>query len=120
MTASQPPHHTSAPDPTVTTAGPPPAPTDHSLKQTERPHPLTPFVRGWLIFVAIAIGWGREIVTSAGEDQLSAGGLTWIEVAGDRKALDNRLGDAQLPVRVVDGPVGVVAMGIGERELRNP
>ncbi len=78
MTASQPPQHTSAPDPAVTTAGPPPVPTDRSFKQTERPHPLTPFVRGWLIFVAIAIGWGREIVTSASEDQFDAGGLSWI------------------------------------------
>jgi putative membrane protein len=78
MTASQPPQHASAPDPSVTTAGPPPGPTDRSLKQTERPHPLTPFVRGWLIFVAIAIGWGREIVTSAGDDQFDASGLTLI------------------------------------------
>ena len=31
-----------------------------------------------------------------------------------------RLGETELPVRVVDGPVGVIAMGIGERELRNP
>ncbi|HZL75275.1 MAG TPA: PH domain-containing protein, partial [Propionibacteriaceae bacterium] len=78
MSTSQPPQHTSSADPAVTTASPPPAPTDRSLKQTERPHPLTPFVRGWLIFVAIAIGWGREIVTSASEDQFDAGGLTWI------------------------------------------
>src|SRR6185503_6441144 len=48
------------------------------VKQTERPHPLTPFVRGWLVFVAIAIGWGREIVTSAGENQFEPGGLSWI------------------------------------------
>jgi hypothetical protein len=47
-----------------------------------------------------------------------AGGISWIEVAGDRGALANRLGDAELPVRVVEGPVGVVAMGIGDRELR--
>jgi hypothetical protein len=48
-----------------------------------------------------------------------AGGITWLEVAGDGEALAERLGDGELPVRVVDGPVGVVAMGIGERELRN-
>ena len=47
-----------------------------------------------------------------------AGGITWIEVAGDGEALDRRLGDAELPVRLVDGPVGVVAVGIGNRELR--
>jgi putative membrane protein len=78
MTASQPPQHTTAPDPAVTTAGPPPGQAGRPLKQTERPHPLTPFVRGWLIFVAIAIGWGREIVVSTGEDQFDAGGLTLI------------------------------------------
>jgi len=78
MTASQQPPHTSAADPAVTTEGPPPVPTARPFKQTERPHPLTPFVRGWLVFVALAIGWGREIVTNAGDDQITAGGLTWI------------------------------------------
>jgi catechol 2,3-dioxygenase-like lactoylglutathione lyase family enzyme len=48
-----------------------------------------------------------------------AGGITWVEVAGDNDALQQRLDGAELPVRVVDGPVGVVAMGIGEQELRN-
>jgi catechol 2,3-dioxygenase-like lactoylglutathione lyase family enzyme len=48
-----------------------------------------------------------------------AGGISWLEVAGDRPALEERLGGADLPVRVIEGPVGVVAMGIGERELRN-
>ena len=78
MTVPQQPQETSAADPAVSTAGPPPAPTARAFKQTERPHPLTPFVRGWLVFVAIAIGWGREIVTSTGDDQLDTGGLTWI------------------------------------------
>jgi putative membrane protein len=78
MTAPQQPQHTSAADPAVTTTGPPPVPTARPFKQTERPHPLTPFVRGWLVFVALAIGWGREVVTNAGNDQLDTGGLTWI------------------------------------------
>ena len=60
-----------------------------------------------------------EGVADPGEGA-DAGGITWLEVAGDRGALESRLGDAELPVRVVDGPVGVIAMGIGERELRNP
>jgi fermentation-respiration switch protein FrsA (DUF1100 family) len=54
------------------------------------------------------------------DEGADAGGITWLEVAGDREALESRLGDTELPVRVVDGPVGVIAMGIGERELRNP
>jgi Glyoxalase-like domain len=60
-----------------------------------------------------------EGVADPGEGA-DAGGITWLEVAGDREALESRLGDTELPVRVVDGPVGVIAMGIGERELRNP
>ena len=77
MTSSQPPQRTSPVEPMATPPDPP-GPTAAPLKQTERPHPLTPLVRGWLILVAIAIGWGREIVTSAGGDQLEPGGLAWI------------------------------------------
>ena len=60
-----------------------------------------------------------EGVADPGEGA-DAGGITWLEVAGDREALESRLGGTELPVRVVDGPVGVIAMGIGGRELRNP
>ena len=61
MTAGQPPQSTSPADPRVAGApGTSPA-TTASLKQTERPHPLTPFVRGWLVFVAIAL-----LVTATG------------------------------------------------------
>jgi putative membrane protein len=78
MTAAQPPQSTSPADPEITgtpgTSGAAPG----ALKQTERPHPLTPFVRGWLVFVAIAIGWGRELVTNTGENQFDGRGLTWI------------------------------------------
>jgi hypothetical protein len=48
-----------------------------------------------------------------------AGGITWLGVAGGADALEQRLSGADLPVRVVGGPVGVRAMGIGARELRN-
>ena len=79
MTASQPPQHASPTEPIATTSSSPPDPTAATIKQTERPHPLTPLVRGWLILVAIAIGWGREIVTgSAGENQFEGGGLAWL------------------------------------------
>jgi glyoxalase-like protein len=47
-----------------------------------------------------------------------AGGITWIEVAGDAARLEHWLGAATLPVRVVDGTPAVRAVGIGERELR--
>jgi putative membrane protein len=78
MTASQPPQPTSPADPVVISRPDSPVPPAAPVKQTERPHPLTPLVRGWLILVAIAIGWGREIVASASGDQLEPGGLAWI------------------------------------------
>ena len=36
----------------------PPAPT----KVSERPHPLTPFVRGWVLILAIILGVGRDLL----------------------------------------------------------
>ena len=77
MSASQP-QRTSPADRGVSIAPGPTAPTGGPVKPTERPHPLTPFVRGWLVFVAIAIGWGRELVASAGENGFEPGGLVWI------------------------------------------
>ena len=47
-----------------------------------------------------------------------AGGITWIEVAGDVARLMQWLDSAVLPVRVVDGAPAVRAVGIGEREFR--
>jgi hypothetical protein len=60
-----------------------------------------------------------EGVADPGGDA-DAGGITWLEVAGDAEALDRRLDGADLQVTVVGGPVGVRAMGIGDRALRNP
>ena len=47
-----------------------------------------------------------------------AGGITWIEVAGDAARLEQWLDFSPLPVRVVDGPPAVRAVGISEREFR--
>jgi catechol 2,3-dioxygenase-like lactoylglutathione lyase family enzyme len=47
-----------------------------------------------------------------------AGAITWLEVSGDAARLEAWLGGAQLPVRVVEGPPAVRAVGIGEREFR--
>ena len=47
-----------------------------------------------------------------------AGGITWIEVAGDAARLEQWLDSSPLPARVVDGPSAVRAVGIGEREFR--
>ena len=45
-------------------------------------------------------------------------GVTWIEVGGDQAGLDELLGGAPLPVRFAPDADGVVALGVGERELR--
>jgi catechol 2,3-dioxygenase-like lactoylglutathione lyase family enzyme len=50
-------------------------------------------------------------------------GIAWIEVAGDRSELERWLGGAALPVRLVDGPSEVRAVGIrtadGELVIRS-
>ena len=50
--------------------------------------------------------------------RIDAGGITWIELAGDRARLADWLGGADLPVRLADGPPAVRAIGIGAQELR--
>ena len=48
-------------------------------------------------------------------------GLSWVEVAGSAARVSSWLGgSSDLPVRVVDGvePVGLRAVGVGDRELR--
>jgi hypothetical protein len=47
-----------------------------------------------------------------------AGGITWIEVAGDAARLEWWLDTSALPVRVVDGRPALRAIGIGEYALR--
>jgi hypothetical protein len=47
-----------------------------------------------------------------------AGGITWIELSGDAGRLERWLDGAQLPIRVVEGPAAVRAVGIGGRTCR--
>jgi hypothetical protein len=47
-----------------------------------------------------------------------AGGIEWIEVAGDAAKLADWLGGADLPVRVVEGEPAVVAVGVGGQTIR--
>ena len=47
-----------------------------------------------------------------------AGGIEWIEVAGDAAKLADWLGGADLPVRVVAGVPAVMAVGVGGRVVR--
>ena len=69
-------------------------------------HPFLPFF--------VARDPGVEDPGASGD----AGGIEWIEVAGDRDRLDAWLGEARLPLRVVDGASAVRAVGIGGRILR--
>jgi catechol 2,3-dioxygenase-like lactoylglutathione lyase family enzyme len=46
-------------------------------------------------------------------------GIAWLEVGGDAERLRTWLGGAELPIRVVDGPPRLLAVGIGARELRS-
>lgn len=47
-----------------------------------------------------------------------AGGMTWIELAGDAARLTRWLDSASMPVHVVKGPPAVRAVGIGDRTIR--
>lgn len=53
-----------------------PAPTE---KLTERPHPLTPLIRGWLVLVAILFALSREFLPRGdGGDQMELPSIRWI------------------------------------------
>jgi putative membrane protein len=51
-----------------------------AVKQTERPHPLTPLIRGWVVLLAIVVGFGREFIPdgSGQEPGIVGLGLRWI------------------------------------------
>jgi hypothetical protein len=44
--------------------------------------------------------------------------LSWLEVGGDRRRLEDWLGGTPPGVRILDGPAAVLAVGVGARELR--
>lgn len=46
----------------------PPAPTAPPGKLTERPHPLTPLIRGWIVLLAVLFGLGRELVPDGSDN----------------------------------------------------
>jgi hypothetical protein len=60
----------------------------------------------------------RSADTSDPGEGADAGGLTWVEVAGDAERLREWLGGVGLPVRVQPGEPALLAVGVGERELR--
>ncbi len=59
----------------------PPLPVDATGKLTERPHPLTPLIRGWLLLVAFAVAVGRELLPDGRRgDGFGRQDLTWLFV----------------------------------------
>jgi hypothetical protein len=60
----------------------------------------------------------RKIVRPMNGIRAAARAIRWIELVGDSELLSTWLGDATLPVRIVAGPPGVLAVGIGDQELR--
>ena len=48
------------------------------VKKTERPHPLTPLIRGWLIFLAFIVYFVRDLVPDGSDDGLDVNDLRWI------------------------------------------
>jgi putative membrane protein len=51
------------------------------IKQTERPHPATPFIRGWLVLVAVILGWGRQMLPDGESDRFELADLRWMLLA---------------------------------------
>ena len=57
------------------------APVDHGgaiVKRTERPHPLTPLIRGWLVLVALAVNVVRDFFPRGGEDRFEQRDPSWL------------------------------------------
>ena len=77
MTATPPPHPAPAEAPEPPSVSAPEIPGAPVIKKTERPHPATPLIRGWLVFVAIAIAWGRELIPDGQDDGFDASDLRW-------------------------------------------
>ena len=61
--------------------------------------------------MTLRIQYDGEPVLPAGER--TANSIAWVEVAGDREAMRHWLGNEGLDVRVVSGPVGLRAVGVG-------
>ena len=70
-----------APEQTRTPGGPEQAPVVPGapvIKKTERPHPATPLIRGWLILVAIIVYWARDLIPDGEESEFERLDLRWI------------------------------------------
>ena len=48
------------------------------IKKTERPHPATPLIRGWLVLIAIVVYWARDLIPDGEESEFERLDLRWI------------------------------------------
>jgi hypothetical protein len=60
----------------------------------------------------------RRAGHQAADGAVATRAISWIELAGDADRLEQWLGGAELPVRVVEGGAGVRAIAVGGHELR--
>lgn len=58
----------------------PSAPSDVPDKLVERPHWLTPLIRGWVVLLAVAIAFGRELIPN-GREPTRLPPLEWLAAA---------------------------------------
>lgn len=67
-------------DPDLPAEGTVGATAERPVKKTERPHPVTPLIRGWIVLVAIILGFGRELIPNGSGEERGFGdvGLRWI------------------------------------------
>lgn len=56
----------------------PPPPAGPPVKKTERPHPLTPLIRGWIILIALVLTVGREFLPGGQSGERSLPPVQWI------------------------------------------
>ena len=61
-------------------------------KQTRRVHPLTPFIRGWLILVAIVFAFSRQMIEQVNTDGVFDRRDLRLVPAGDRRGRGDRRG----------------------------
>jgi hypothetical protein len=72
--------------------------------------PPLPFFQVW------EVGPGEHPGGAGAHHRVQPRGISWIELAGDERRLRWWLGDAELPLRIVDGTPGIKRVGIATAE----
>jgi putative membrane protein len=64
--------------PTLPDSPTPPDPNPPEVKRTERAHPLTPLIRGWVVLLAVLISVGRELLPRGDDPEWRLPPLEWL------------------------------------------